>query len=229
MLSDPEFVGKGLPPSCDNQAWEAGLGSFHIREKAVTLCAELSFRPEEKGPLFSLKLQPPKFELGHRLSRRFGADRFMEVIIASPNCQDVPPIVGREMYGVEKIIRWLTGNELPHYFLGRTWTPFFTRDFQKSVKDSDDPQKTRHIMLQRIHFFASDGNGFTPQEALGSIPKPEEALRPFSRKKMSTRDLLVWALDINVNADQPIPKLFSRIKLSAFSPPIFFAALLTPQ
>lgn len=213
VLTHPAFVGKGLPPSCDAQAWRAALGSFQSQEKAVTLSAELSLSPDDDGPLFDLKLQPPKLELGHRLIRRFGADRFMEVIMPSPTSRDMPAVVKHDERGPDKIIRWLTGDSC-HYFLGRTWIPFFTCEANKKVKDLQSPTKTRHVMQERVFFFASDGNDFRRRRRQGSVPDPSEALTPSIRTKMSRYDLLRWALDIDANSKQPVAKLFSRIKLS---------------
>ncbi|KAK7427208.1 hypothetical protein QQZ08_006321 [Neonectria magnoliae] len=215
LASHPLFVGKGLPPSCDASSWAAGLGTFSAHDKTVTLSAELVYSPHETGPFFHLKLQPPRLELGHRLSRRFGADRFMEVILPSPTSEkDVPPLAKQDN-GPEKIIKWLAGD--PHYFMGRTWVPFFTRDARKTVKDprSTHPSKaTRNILQERVYFFAIDGNAFRLPEAEAQFPPPQEAEALSSRTKMTRYDLLNWAVNIRNNAHQPVPKLFSRLALS---------------
>ncbi|KAK7408806.1 hypothetical protein QQX98_008992 [Neonectria punicea] len=215
LASHPLFVGKGLPPACDASSWAAGLGTFSAHDKTVTLSAELVYSPRETGPFFHLKLQPPRLELGHRLSRRFGADRFMEVILPSPTSEkDVPPLA-RQDNGPEKIIKWLAGD--PHYFVGRTWVPFFTRDARKTVKDPrpTHPNKaTRNILQERVYFFAIDGNTFRLPEAKAQFPPPQEATALSSRTKMTRYDLLNWAVSIRNNAHQPVPKLFSRLALS---------------
>ncbi|KAF7559150.1 hypothetical protein G7046_g5006 [Stylonectria norvegica] len=206
------FVGKGLPPSCDTTTWKGGLGFFCVNEKAVTLSAELSFSPEEDGPLFKLKLESPKLELGHRLGRRFGADRFLEVTIPSPTGRDVPSIVKYDDQGPAKLIKWLT--DRPHYFLGRTWVPFYVRRATKKVKDPHPPHKTRTIPLERVYFFALDGNSFRPGSPRSPIPPLDDTSRPLVRIKMRRCDLLNWALNIEHNAKQPVPKLFTRLALS---------------
>lgn len=210
IISHPLFVGKGLPPPCDSSSWIAGLGTFSAHDKTVTLSVELAYSADESGPLFRPKLQPPRLELGHRLSRRFGADRFMEVTMPSPNGKDTPSIVKKDPEGTERIIRWLT--DKLHYFVGRSWVPFYTRDMKKTVKDPQNPQKTRNIFQERVQFFAVDGISFRLPQA--QFPPPQEALSLSTRTKMRRCDLLGWAVNIKKNAKQPVPKLFSRLALS---------------
>ncbi|KPM38208.1 hypothetical protein AK830_g8376 [Neonectria ditissima] len=215
LASHPLFVGKGLPPSCDASSWAAGLSSFTAHDKTVTLSAELVYSPQETGPFFHLKLQPPRLELGHRLGRRFGADRFMEVILPSPTSErEVPLLVKQDENGPEQIIKWLAGD--PHYFVGRTWVPFFTRDARKTVKDPQPTHlnKTRNVLQERVYFFAIDGNTFRLPEANAQFPPPQEASTLSARTKMRRYDLLNWAVSIQNNAHQPVPKLFSRLALS---------------
>ncbi|KAH7162123.1 RNA dependent RNA polymerase-domain-containing protein [Dactylonectria estremocensis] len=207
------FVGKGLPPPCDANSWTAGLATFSSADKIVTLSVELMCNTDASLPLFQLKLQPPRLELGHRLGRRFGGDRFLEVTLPSPNGKDVPSFVKQSADGPEQIIKWLT--DKPHYFVGRSWAPFYTVDVKKKIKDTQDPQdakKTRNIFQQRVHFFAVDGISF--QLPRSQFPPLHEASNLSTRTKMRRYDLLSWALNIKNNADQPVTKLFSRLALS---------------
>ncbi|KAH7170041.1 RNA dependent RNA polymerase-domain-containing protein [Dactylonectria macrodidyma] len=207
------FVGKGLPPPCDANSWAAGLTTFNAADKTVTLSVELMFNTEDSGPLFQLKLQPPRLELGHRLSRRFGGDRFMEVTLPTPNGKDSPSFVRQNADGPEQIINWLTGKL--HYFVGRSWAPFYTREMKKKVKDTQDHQdskKTRILVQQRVQFFAVDGISF--QMPRSQFPPPNEASDLSTRTKMRRYDLLSWAVNINHNVHQPVTKLFSRLALS---------------
>ena len=212
LSGHPLFLGKGLPYACDTAAWKAAIDTFHTQDKAVTLSAELSFSTQETGPLFDFKLHPPKLEFGHRLSRRFGADRFIEVLMPSPSSRDVPTIVKYDDQGLSKIVAWLT--EKPHYILGRNWSAFFVRSAKKVVKDPQAPQKQRNVYLERIHLFAVDGISFCNPVSPGFIPPPEEASQLTTRTKMRRCDLLDWALAVEKNAEQPVTKLFSRLALS---------------
>ncbi|KAF7551170.1 hypothetical protein G7Z17_g5199 [Cylindrodendrum hubeiense] len=210
VVSHPLFVGKGLPPPCDANSWAAGLGNFNANGKTLTLSVDLAYSAEESGPLFRPKLHPPKLELGHRLSRRFGADRFMEVTLPSPYGKDTPSIIKKDIEGPEKIIQWLT--DKLHYFVGRSWAPFYTRDVKKTIKDPQPPHKTRNIYQERVQFFAVDGISFRLPQS--QFPPPQEASCLSARTKMKRSDLLGWALNIENNTNQPVPKLFSRLALS---------------
>ncbi|GKT99639.1 unnamed protein product [Fusarium langsethiae] len=204
------FIGAGLPQPCDRVVWNAAFESFALYDKNVVLAAEFIVNTEDSGPLYRLKLQPPRLELGHRLARRFGADRFMEIIMPSPTSRDAPDVIRNDEQGVDKVIRWLNDNL--HYFLGRSWSPFYNRGTSKSVKDPRPPHKSLTIMQERVYFFATDGNNFRLPES--QFPSLEEATSLGYRTKMRRSDLLNWAINVEGNALQPVPKLFSRLALS---------------
>ncbi|PNP54039.1 hypothetical protein THARTR1_05246 [Trichoderma harzianum] len=185
------FHGKSLPPSSDPVAWHTALGDFQTKVKAVTLSADLVYNQDSTGPLYSLQLHPLKLELGHRLARRFGADRFLEITIPSlsGSAEEEPPsILKKDPKSLEKIVDWLTKPD--HYFLGRTWKPFFVR----TVKGKKISGTTR-----------TDG-----------ISPLAEALETKARTKMKLSGLLKWAIGIDNerNSEQPVTKLFSRLALS---------------
>ncbi|WZH44240.1 RNA dependent RNA polymerase-domain-containing protein [Fusarium acuminatum] len=204
------FVGQGLPPACDRVVWDAAFGSFTSQDRTIVLAAEFVVNTDDTGPLYRLKLQPPRLEFGHRLARRFGADRFMEVIMPSPTSRDAPEIIKQDPQGSEKVIRWLT--DKPHYFAGRHWASFYNRETKRTAKDPQPPHKTITIMQERVYFFATDGNNFRLPE--DQFPSQEEAKTPERRTKMRRSDLLTWAINVEGNASQPVPKLFSRLALS---------------
>ncbi|TFA98169.1 putative RNA-dependent RNA polymerase SHL2 [Trichoderma ghanense] len=213
----PLFHGKSLPPSSNSAAWSIALADFQTKSKTVMLSAELVYN-QDGGPLYSLRLQPLGLELGHRLARRFGADRFLEILIPSPSeSSDGDPKVLKEAKSLEKIVDWLTKSR--HYFLGRSWKPFFVRDVKGKKKISSTTRSTRQ---DRIYLFACDGNNFRSPSIPDGIPPLEEALETRRRTKMKLSGLLKWALDVGNerNAQQPIPKLFSRLALSKFRYPL---------
>jgi hypothetical protein len=214
--------------------WDAAFGSFTSQDRTIVLAAEFVVNTDDMGPLYRLKLQSPRLELGHRLARRFGADRFMEVIMPSPTSRDAPEIIKQDAQGAEKVIRWLTDNL--HYFAGRHWAPFYNREAKRTAKDPLPPHKTITIMQERVYFFATDGNNFRPPE--DQFPSQEEAKTPEHRTKMRRSDLLNWAINIEGNASQPVPKLFSRLALSmcpdnlsmeSANPHMQVSAKLSPQ
>ncbi|PTB66240.1 hypothetical protein BBK36DRAFT_1118900 [Trichoderma citrinoviride] len=206
----PLFRGKSLPPASDSVAWKTALGDFQTKVKTATLSAELVYN-QDGGPLYSLRLQPLKLELGHRLARRFGADRFLEILIPSPSSSsDEDPKVLKEAKSLEKIVDWLTKSR--HYFLGRSWKPFYVR----GVKGKKLSGTTRSTPQDRVYLFACDGNNFRSPSVADSIPPLEEALETKRRTKMKLSGLLRWAIGIDNerNSQQPITKLFSRLALS---------------
>jgi hypothetical protein len=190
--------------------WDAAFGSFTSQDRTIVLAAEFVVNTDDTGPLYRLKLQPPRLEFGHRLARRFGADRFMEVIMPSPTSRDAPEVIKQDPQGSEKVIRWLT--DKPHYFAGRHWASFYNRETKRTAKDPQPPHKTITIMQERVYFFATDGNNFRLPE--DQFPSQEEAKTPERRTKMRRSDLLTWAINVEGNASQPVPKLFSRLALS---------------
>ncbi|KAJ4169693.1 hypothetical protein NW754_005841 [Fusarium falciforme] len=95
---------------------------------------------------------------------------------------------------------------------GRTWVPFFTRDAKKTVKDPKPPHKSMTIMQERVYFFATDGINFRLPGH--QYPPQEEAISPGDRTKMRRCDLLNWAIGVERNCRQPVPKLFSRLALN---------------
>ncbi|KAL7943552.1 RNA dependent RNA polymerase domain-containing protein [Trichoderma barbatum] len=207
----PLFHGKSLPQSSDSVAWQTALGDFQTKVKTATLSAELVYNQDSSGPLYSLRLNPLKLELGHRLARRFGADRFLEIIVPSPSAEkEAPNIIKEDPMSLEKIVDWLTSS--CHYFLGRFWRPFFVR----SIKGKKVSGTNRNASSDRVYLFACDGNDFRPSAAPDGISPLEEALEIKCRTKMKLSALLRWAVGIDSegSSKQPITKLFSRLALS---------------
>ena len=201
-----------MPARSDPHAWAAALNGFQgPRSQVVVLSAELVRvgRSGEDEPMFEPKLQPLSLRLGHRLDRRFGSDRFLEVIIPSPKGEDAG-----------KIVQWLCHGV--HYFLGRAWVSFYTQSANKKTKVSNesllanDSKQTRSLLQEKVNFFATDGNNFRP----GGLPPLEEASNPQCRTKLNYSGLLEWAVNLRVSAKQPVPKLFSRLALSMLAIPL---------
>ena len=209
------FRDKALPEPCREDAWAAGLTTFQTRGLGVTLTAEVEFAPEKPrlGPLFLLSLNPLKVERSHRLSRRFGADRFLEIVFPSPSGKEAPAIVKKQDEGVDKIIKWLANSE--HSFLGRKWAPFSIKPTakMKTVKRQGLPDMQVKIHKERVWFFAEDGGSFTRQHR---VPPRDEATNIARRTRFSLRRMLNWAIAAEKNEEQPALKLFSRIALSTF-------------
>lgn len=207
LAAHSEFRGKTLPGKCEDDAWKTAFSGFRGHGLSVTLVVEAGYTYERAGPLYRLSLQPLKLEKSHRLARRFGADRFLEVIIPSPTSRDKP--------------KWLKTDDLmallaqsDHVLLGRLWRSFYTKGDQKVEKrDVGIRTETKTIPQERLSFFAVDGNDFVPPST-NTIPTKEDATDISRRVKMEIHDLLEWAISLSRNTDQPMLKLFSRLALS---------------
>lgn len=180
--------------------------------KTVALSAELVYNQNLTGPLYNLRLHPLKLELGHRLARRFGADRFLEITFPPPSASsdDKPKILEHDQHSLEKIVNWLIRS--CHYFLGRCWRPFFIR----TVKGKKASKANKGAPPERLYLFAYNGDNFRDPNPLDGIPLLKEALKIEIRSKMKLSDLLRWAISIDkkLNSEQPVTKLFSRLALS---------------
>ncbi|ODA76922.1 hypothetical protein RJ55_07438 [Drechmeria coniospora] len=201
------FLGKVLPQIVDTQLWMAALGTFELHPQIVTISAKLEYNASHDGPLFITRLHPLKLEFGHRLSRRFGADRFLEILVPSLATKE-RPASAKHGSNID-IINWLATTS--HFMLGRNWRLYYMTKKKKTVQLAS---KSKTVYLDRLHFFAVDGITFRPSNTSGGPPPPEEAFSPNRRTKMKLGALLDWTIHISNNLSQPVPKLFSRIALS---------------
>lgn len=176
------------------------MKGFRLQNMAVILSASVDFNPSKDGPLFIVRLSPPKLEKSCRLNRRFGADRFFEVLMPSTNGRAVPDVLKDEA-SVEKLIHWLTRER--HSIFGRRWAAFFAVDagYRKQVKELRTSPDVKPVFKERIHFFAENGNGFTKSECQDALAVS------------CVEDMLDWLLQSKRNEEQPYLKLFSRIQL----------------
>ncbi|KAI1104663.1 RNA dependent RNA polymerase-domain-containing protein [Jackrogersella minutella] len=205
----PLFRGKTFPERSRPEAWTAALNDkFSTTQGAVILTASLTANTSKTGPLFFLRLSPLKLDLSHRLSRRFGSDRFLELVIPTMGSQDVKNFGESAVEGIQ---RWLVKDS--HVLLGRVWTSFFLKpSLPKKINNENTlgPQ-TKTIYQERIYLFAEDGNDFNRPEARDHwSPKGEPV---GMHTKMGRGDLIDWLLQVPNNQEQSVLKLFSRIAL----------------
>ncbi|RCI14848.1 hypothetical protein L249_6515 [Ophiocordyceps polyrhachis-furcata BCC 54312] len=221
LASDPSLKGKTLPPACSSKAWSLATTSFSTKTDQVYLTAELEICPPSNkvASPFRLSLKPLEVDQGCRLSRRFGADRFLTVNIPDP--KTLRRKLGEHDRGkgdaLVKFNSWLFSSS-PHVFLGREWVPYFfsKKGTKKGTKKATTKgTKEAQSMLSRIFLFATDGPGFRKASA-GAFPCSDEALTPLSRTKMTLDGLTHWAIGIKDadNSAKSAVKLFSRWSLS---------------
>ncbi|KAK3934262.1 putative RNA-dependent RNA polymerase SHL2 [Diplogelasinospora grovesii] len=207
---DP-FRGKSFPERPSAEAFSAALTNFETRGSIVILSASLDFNTARDGPLFLLDMKPVKLDQGCRLTRRFGSDRFLEVLIPSPTGLNVPAIVKSDG-GAERVIEWLTK---PHSIVGRNWQAFYTKDagYRKPAKELRLGPDAKPTWKDRVHFFAESGYDIRPVviKSRHHVPAINEPIH--ARTEFKVSQMLDWLLQLKQNEWQPHLKLFSRIQL----------------
>ncbi|OIW32897.1 hypothetical protein CONLIGDRAFT_569861 [Coniochaeta ligniaria NRRL 30616] len=194
------FSSKAFPEPPDTNAWTAAMKGFRLQSMAVIMSASVDFNPSKDGPLFLVRLSPLRLEKGCRLNRRFGSDRFFEVLMPSTNSRAVPEIL-KDDVSVRELVHWLTRTR--HSIFGRQWAAFFAADagYRKQLKELRTSPDAKPVFKERIHFFAEYGNGFTESQCHDALPVS------------SVEQMLDWLLQFKRNEGQPFLKLFSRIQL----------------
>lgn len=224
LQKNPLFSGKSLPQRCRDEAWEAALTTFHDKNgvRTVALAVDLSWAKGDPDVIFNVALHPLKLDLSHRLGRRFGADRFLEINVPSPYSRQGRPRWIRDE-DISTIVEWLGGER---YLVGRFWASFYVRpDKEKSRserrKGKKESETNNHALEEekrapnwvRISCFAHGGNDFARGDG---IPPKEHATTPEMRCKIPLPNMLDWALSLRkeTNQAQLALKLFSRLSLS---------------
>lgn len=187
------FQGKTLPVQSSDTAWAASLEQSKVMpfDQQVVYSTSLDFN-SKSNPL-GLTIQPLKLEQSHRLGRRFGSDRFLELLVPSPDTSNLPAFIkDTNALFFEGLVEWL---KVGHTFCGRGWKAFYTRSggSRKPVKDLQFGPDPRPVFKERIYFFAEEG--------VGNFPG------------ISMPDMVDWALELKNNRSQPVLKLFQRIAL----------------
>lgn len=215
----PSFVGKPLPEPSSQLAWDVAFNQRASRgkpEQSAVFTVAMEFNLSDSGPLYLLKLRPITLDLPHRLSRHFGADRFVELQFPSHNsgAEVVPDILRHNEVAVQEVNSWLTLRR--HNFVGRNWAAFYTKDvgFKKAAPSQDPPlgAKASSILIKRVYLFCEDGYGLSP--AVKGVASEGTAWH--SGTALPVHDMLEWLLQYNKfseNRTQPFLKLFSRIAL----------------
>ncbi|KAK4231626.1 putative RNA-dependent RNA polymerase SHL2 [Podospora fimiseda] len=228
----PVFQGKDFPERPSQEAFAAAMTSkFEARGSVVLMSANLEFNPDKTGPLFLIDMKPLRLDQGCRLTRKFGPDRFLEVLFPSPTGMSVPDIVKKDG-GAEKIIKWVTS--APHQLVGRQWRAFYAKDagYRKPAKDFRLGPEIKPSFKERVHFFAEAGQGFgratgkrsgrDGQFSSSASATPSQIIHT----ELKVSQMLDWLLELHrpKNQQQPVLKLFSRLQLglSKTTPTVVF-------
>jgi hypothetical protein len=214
LRSHPLLNGSLLPEKSDAQAWQDSIhGDFRSGSTAGIFVAEIDVsRSTTGGPTMKLVLHRLKRDKSCRLYRRFGSDRFLQLLFPSAHSWNFPSLQKQD---ADKIfLRWLTG--ALHVVAGRRWAVFWAKAEKKSRKKKKKKTgfgstQEQNFQSNRIFFFAEDGQRFADATTLGSPPHKSEL--PTARMKCRRDVMLDWLLQVQENAWQPCLKLFSRISL----------------
>ncbi|KAK4118585.1 hypothetical protein N657DRAFT_685133 [Parathielavia appendiculata] len=207
------FRGKSFPERPSAEAFSVALNSWEGRGNIVVMSAALEFNPDKTGPLFLLDMKPLRFDESCRLTRRFGPDRFLEILIPSPAAMNTPSHLQAALKdgGADQVIQWLTKNQ--HCLAGRRWQAFYSKDagYRKPAKDLRLGPEAKATFKERVHFFAEDGLNFRQAEIRSRLDIPHDTVQQRTRIPVSL--MMDWLLQLERNEAQPHLKLFSRIQL----------------
>lgn len=209
------FQGKPLPAASDPGAWAMATRPRKDRQipkkdqQDVVFAASLEFGSTKPNSSLRLRLQPIKLDKPHRLGRKYGANRFLELLVPSPDPSNLPLSMKDEPF-YDGLVDWLT--QEPHAFCGRLYRPFYLksggqRTAPKYLRLGPDPKP---VYTDRIFLFAEDGIDLA-RDSQPSTP---------------IESMISWALDLEggKNDSQPVLKLFQRLALvlSRTTPTVVF-------
>jgi hypothetical protein len=205
----PALKRKEFPMRTPEDVWAASKGTFHSGFNGVVLSAKLHFRESDEGPLFNVKLQPLKMETSHRLGRRFGNDRFIEISLPGLSGEKLPKSLRQVGAASRKIIiEWLVHGL--HEFLGITWKPFYVKDVDKKKTKIDlfATNELDNTTKFSTFAFATDGIDFQASNTI-----PERGEDSTNHTKMTVDEMINWLIPLERNKKQSFLKLFQRIPL----------------
>ncbi|KAI9733762.1 MAG: hypothetical protein M1818_007176 [Claussenomyces sp. TS43310] len=205
LKQHPSLLNKNFPEKSSRDAWDASMNRFTCGSRGVVMSGNLHFRKASEGPVFHFQLQPLKTDITHRLSRRFGNDRFFEITIPglSPRNLSAAGSLGREA-----VVKWIVHRV--HKILSLEWKTFYVKPdkVRKAGKDYLSKESLDSTASHRLYLFAIDGVGF---QATETIPRKDE--NPRAHTAMPVKAMLNWLIPLQRNQEQPFLKLFSRVRL----------------
>lgn len=203
MLEDRLF-----PEKCGAEVWKSAIDDKVRAGNSVVLAGNLLFGTDLE-PVISLRLEPLKLDRSHRLGRRLGHDRFLEICMPSLTDKKVLKSLGKVGPRLGEIFYdWLVDSN--HCLLGRDWQPFCVKPRERSKSKKDVAESTEAEASFRVYFFAVNGLGFRSNKDHGT--RATEGRYPISISK-----LLNIVRPTEENTHQSYLKLFSRTTLGNFN------------
>ncbi|KAG6003495.1 hypothetical protein E4U21_001986 [Claviceps maximensis] len=218
LLQQEAFQGKHLPEPTSQKDWNIALDPSQSQHGAIRYSGELVPNQDAEGPLFILKLNPLHTQSSHRLTRRFGSDRFLE--ISMPSMSDVKKFTSCTDDAIAEW--WIKGD---HYFLGRQWSAFYCKkDDAKTKKRKGGGGAgsgggggggggSQAFSWYTFTLFACNGDIFRASPD-GSLPPLEDAVVLDRRLRVNLCQMISWAIGDLKTTNQQVAKLFSRISLN---------------
>jgi hypothetical protein len=208
----PQLQGKAFPLKSDLVAWEAAKTNFTSNsagsEVGVVLSGSLTYdMSDSMSPLFQFKLKPLTLEKKHRLSRRLGEDRFIQIDMPDLHGRFLPKLLQGDR-GQEILFKWLVGRR--HWLFRRRWRVFHCKPKERKDKGDKKKRDKQSDPSHCVYFFAVDGQGILPP--VSSTPINFEP--PDERKTVIEINALLNMIRLTgENTHQPYLKLFSRTSL----------------
>lgn len=199
------FRGKSLPAASDPDTWAMANRGISDKHQHVVFTASLEFTGTQSDHPLRLRLHPLKLDKPHRLGRKYGADRFLELLVPSPDSSNLPGVIKDKPF-YDELVNWLT--QEPHAFCGRHYKPFYLKSGgqRKPLRHLQFGPEPKPVYTDRVYLFAEDGIDEQPSTPVGSM--------------------ISWALDLKggKNDSQPVLKLFQRLALvlSKTTPTVVF-------
>lgn len=201
----PLFRGRAMARKCEAAVWNAAMQDCSQGLRAVIFSGIVSYTgtADPSLPYLRLQLEPMKFDASHRLGRRYGNDRFMELDFPAIHGHNVPKSP-KVFVSPTRIVSWLVNTK--HELFGRFWKPFHIKPSDKRAKRWENRKDDKNDIAHKIYFFAVDGYGF--QDNISFLMDS-----PPARAQMTVDEILEEARSVDLNKHQPYPKLFARTDL----------------
>ena len=195
------------PERSSHIAWEKAQKDF----QGASLTAKLSFHETAQDGYLNLQLLPIKLEPTYRLSRHFGADRFLVVAIPGLGPEDLPLYlkVHSERFR-DAFVEWVVKSR--HRLLGRHWRAFFVKP--ESTKKTRNGNRSNKDTKFRLYLFAEDGPRFwhtRPSQVSGETDYRTSWV--LDRPYVSVQKMIEWFMPFQPNRNQQILKFFARLSL----------------
>jgi hypothetical protein len=169
-----------------SRLWQAAKRDF----EGYTFKGQISFSTQESGPVFCLQLSPIHADKSCRFQRKFGADRFLYLVVPKFDSK----LLGRQNVRAPEMIqlrdRWWEWVGKEHTFLGRTWKVFHVEPVKHSKTKSRQHDATHD---KRIVLFATAGFDIQQPVSIGAM--------------------LNWFLPFKRNESQSFCKAYARFDL----------------